>query len=322
METDVKTESASDEPTVLSINELGESPPLLPSEAWSAFLFFLSLIWLLAVGGALHIFESNSGVLESRRDILLFTGCAATTAVLWLVFLYDVAQRLASGARNKAATILCTLLPALRLGLRDPQTASHLWLPRMGWQRVDQTLNSRVETALRGPMLIVSLAVLPLLTGEYLAADYLEKQPGLKQAAVVATAIIWWAFTFEFILMISITDKKLKYVKEHWLDLVIILLPLIAFLRVLRLSRIARLQQLTKTSRVFRFRGVAMKTYRALLLIDAVSRLIQGSPEKRLVKLRQRLADQEAELATLRNEIAALETQLTPAVESLAVRSA
>lgn len=65
-----------------------------------------------------------------------------------------------------------------------------------------------------------------------------------------------------------------------------------------------------------------MKTYRALLLVDAVSRLLQGSPEKRLVKLRQRLADQETELTALRREIAELEIQLSAAPEALIARSA
>ncbi len=282
----------------------------LPSETWSAVLFSLSLLWLLATGGALHIFESDG-------DTPLFWVCTAIAASLWPVFLFDVTTRLISGARNRTATAFCLLLPALRLGLRDPQTATQLWLPRLGWQPVDSTLYERVEKGLRGPMLIVSLGVLPLITAEYLAAEYLAARPALRQAAVVATALIWWAFTFEFILMVSITDKKLKYVKEHWLDLVIILLPLVAFLRVLRLSRIARLQQLTKTSRVFRFRGVAMKTYRALLLIDAVARLLQGTPEKRLSKLRQRLIDQEAEVASIRREITALESQLVAAQEPL-----
>lgn len=279
-------------------------------------MFYLSLSWLLAVGGVLHIFE------DDVATPLIFWACLAIAVILWPVFLYDVVQRTASGARNRAATLCCAFLPALRLGLRDPQTASHLWLPRLDWQPVDTALYERVEKGLRGPMLIVSLTVLPLITAEYLAADYLSARPALKQSTVVATAIIWWAFTFEFILMVSITDKKLKYVKEHWLDLVIILLPIVAFLRALRITRLARLQQLTKTSRVFRFRGVAMKTYRALLLVDVIARLLQGSPEKRLTKLRQRLSDHEQELAALRREIAALESQIDPIPEPLLATNA
>lgn len=291
------------------------SPDQTPSAGWSAAMFTLALAWLMVTGGALHIFESDG-------ETPLFWICTALLTALWPIFLIDVAQRLRAGAKNRIATCFCVLLPALRLGLRDSVTATRLWLPKIGWQTVNLELYERVEKGLRGPMLIVSLTVLPLITAEYLAADFLAARPALRQATIVATALIWWAFTCEFILMVSITDKKLKYVKEHWLDLVIILLPLVAFLRMLRLSRLARLQQLTKTSRVFRFRGVAMKTYRALLLVDAVSRLLQGAPEKRLVKLRQRLIDQEAEVAALRREIAALESQIVITAEPLLAHNA
>lgn len=297
-------------PTAVTDLANDERPTDLPTAGRSATLFWLSLVWLLVVGGALHIFESN--ITNGDADFRLFWVCTAIAGVLWPVFLVDIGLRLMRPVKNRVATISCLFLPALRLGLRDSHTATQLWLPSWGWQRVDDALQERVETWLRGPMLVVSLAVLPLLTGEYLAANYIAERPGLKQAVVVATAVIWWAFTVEFILMMSITNQKLKYVKAHWLDLVIILLPLIAFLRALRLSRLARLQQLTKTTRLYRFRSVATKTYRALLLIDAVARLLHGSPEKRLVKLREQLVEREAELAQLRREIALLETQLTP----------
>ena len=307
-------------PTAVTEIAHEEQPTDLPTPWHSAVLFWLSLVWLLVVGGALHIFESN--ITNGDDDFRLFWICTAVAGVLWPVFLIDIGLRLLHPVKNRAATIGCLFLPAMRLGLRDSHTATHLWLPGWGWQRVDDALQERVENWLRGPMLVVSLAVLPLLTGEYLAANYIAERPGLKQAVVVATAVIWWAFTVEFILMMSITNQKLKYVKAHWLDLVIILLPLIAFLRALRLSRLARLQQLTKTTRLYRFRSVATKTYRALLLIDAVARLIQGTPEKRLVKLREQLLEREAELTQLRREIALLEAQLLPSTELVGQASA
>lgn len=296
-----------------TINETSErmSAPRL-SETRSAMLFWLALVWLLMLGLALHIYERIAA--EPDPDLRLFWWCVGITGGLWVVFVVDVLDRLRCGTANRAATIGCLFLPALRLGLRDPQEAKQLWLPGCGWQRVNVTLQERVERWLRGPMLVVSLAVLPLLAAEYLATAYIEKYPAAKPALMIGTALIWWAFTVEFILMISITDQKLKYVKAHWLDLVIILLPLITFLQALRLSRLARLQQLTKTTRLYRFRSVAMKTYRALLLIDAVARLIQGSPEKRLIKLREQLQEREAELAQMRREISALETQIAATV--------
>ncbi|HET6426590.1 MAG TPA: hypothetical protein VFG20_23060 [Planctomycetaceae bacterium] len=292
-------------------------PGDLPSAKQSAFLFWLAVVWLLALGGALHVFDSM--VTNGDHDARLLWIFGTITAVLWPFFLLEAGLRFRGSVKNRAATVSCLFLPALRLGLRDPASASYLWLPGCGWQHVDESLQERVEKWLRGPMLVVSLAVLPLLAAEHFAAHYIAERPALKQAAVVATAMIWWAFTVEFILMVSITNQKLKYVKAHWLDLVIILLPLVSFLQALRLSRLARLQQLTKTTRLYRFRGVAMKTYRALLLIDVVARLLQGAPEKRLVKLREQLEERESELALLRRDIAKLEAQLASAAECLPV---
>lgn len=292
---------------------IGEAtlPDGLPAQRQSAVMFWLAVVWLLALGGALHVFDAM--VTSGDQDVRLMWVFGTLVAALWPVFLLEAGLRLRGVVQNRAATASCLFLPALRLGLRDPQTANFLWLPGCGWQPVNDALQERVEKWLRGPMLVVSLAVLPLLAAEHFAANYIAERPALKQAAVVATAMIWWAFTVEFILMVSITNQKLKYVKAHWLDLVIILLPLISFLQALRLSRLARLQQLTKTTRLYRFRGVAMKTYRALLLIDVVARLLQGSPEKRLVKLREQLQEREAELALLRRDIAKLEMQLATA---------
>jgi len=170
-----------------------------------------------------------------------------------------------------------------------------------------------VEAALNGPMLIVSLAVLPLILVEHYWAEQIATRPALSRATEVATAVVWLAFCVEFIVMASLAEKKLAYCKQHWLDLAIILLPLLAFLRALRLGRLLRLNALAKTSRVYRLRGVIMRSYRVLLVVKAIDRLINGTSEKRLAKLRQRLVEQEALLEELRAEIRRIEGELTPA---------
>lgn len=270
-----------------------------------AVMFNAALTWLLATGGLLHLHEGADGRLP-------FLACVAAVVMLWPLFIVEAVGLIARQAPNARSARWCGLLPGLRLGLRDSATAEHIWLPRLGWQRVDQTLQKRLEQALNGPMLAVSLAVLPLVVAEYVWAETLAESPRLHLAANLATSLIWWAFTTEFVLMLSVTDKKLAYVKEHWLDLAIILLPLIAFLRALRLGRLLRLQQMAgKTARVYKLRGVLMKMYRAVLVFKAVRQLLQGPPEKRLVKLRAKVAEQEAALEALRTEICELEAQLT-----------
>jgi voltage-gated potassium channel len=149
-------------------------------------------------------------------------------------------------------------------------------------------------------MIVIALMVLPVMGIEQLWPDT------AVEFIQVATSLIWLAFTFEFLTMIGIVERKVRYCKEHWIDLAVILLPLIAFLRVARLGRLLRLQQLSKTARVYRIRGLMMRAYRAVLVLELVERLMRGTPEKQLAKLREQLAEKEQEVAALRSQIESL----------------
>lgn len=143
-----------------------------------------------------------------------------------------------------------------------------------------------------------------------LAANY---SPRLAMFIQGATALIWLAFTLEFIVMISVVEHKLRYCKQHSIDLAVILLPLAAFLRVARLGRLLRLHQLSKTARMYRIRGLLMKAWRAVLVLEVFDRLMRGSAESRLARLRESLEEKEAEVIALRKQICELEDSLSDA---------
>lgn len=262
-----------------------------------------ALVWLAGLALVLHLHER-------AEDKWIFFSALGAMALLYPAFWIEAGWRAMRQDSWTRSALWCGLLPILRIGLRDPVAGGQLWLPRFGWRTVDDQLAKDVDRALSTPMLLISLAVLPVVAVEYVYAEKLEAEPRLAQLTAIATAVIWWAFTVEFVLMVSLTSKKLAYCKQHWLDIIIILLPVVAFLRALRLGRLLRLQSLGKTVRMYKLRGVAMRTYRALLLVDAIARLIHGRPEQRLAKLRRQLADQEAALDQLRADIAALEASL------------
>jgi voltage-gated potassium channel len=110
--------------------------------------------------------------------------------------------------------------------------------------------------------------------------------------------------------MIAVVEKKLDYCKRHWLDIVIICLPFVAFLRFLRVGQALRLQQLSRVGRVYRLRGVTMRTWRSVLLLDLIARVVRISPEKQLAKLRETLQEKEIELELLRERIQELENEV------------
>ena len=263
-------------------------------------MFWLSVCSLLFLAGLLHIHDKPE---YQSVLIVCVLGFLGIYPACWVDAIWSGRY----GSRQGRVRGLYCLLPPLRLGACDHATGKSIWLPGLGWQPVGRELEQRLECVSSVPMIVMALMVLPLMVVDYVWKGRIEADPLLSGLLNGAGGLIWFAFASEFILRFSIAQSKWSYVRTHFIDLAIVLLPLFAFLQALRLGRLLRLQQLTRTARLYRLRGVALRAWRALLLIDAVSRLIHGPAEKRLVKLRATLVQKEQELADLRAEIAKLE---------------
>ena len=263
-------------------------------------MFWLSVCSLLFLAGLLHLHDK-----PEYQPVMIV--CALGFLGIYPACWVDAFWSGRHGSRQGRARWLYCLLPPLRLGGCDHATGKNIWLPGFGWQPVGRDLEERLDRASSVPMVLMALMVLPLIGVEYFWKERIEVDPLLSGLLNGAGGLIWFAFAGEFILRFSIAHSKWSYVRTHFIDLAIVLLPLFSFLQALRLGRLLRLQQLTRTARLYRLRGVALRAWRALLLIDAISRLINGPAEKRLVKLRATLVQKELELADLRAEIAKLE---------------
>ena len=73
----------------------------------------------------------------------------------------------------------------------------------------------------------LTLMVLPLLGVEFLLRDSLKTHLWLAVIVHILTGMLWFGFAFEFLVMFSLADKKLAYCKAHWINIVIIIMPLI-----------------------------------------------------------------------------------------------
>ena len=107
-------------------------------------------------------------------------------------------------------------------------------------------------------------------------------------------------------MMVSVADKKITYCKEHWLDIAIILLPLISFLRsvqFVRATNALRLPQLTKMLQVYRMRGTAVKALRGLIVLDLFSRFFQPNAEQAVNKLEEELREAEGKVRLIRRKL-------------------
>jgi hypothetical protein len=263
--------------------------------------------------------RSVSPWLSSRDALRAGSHCLTLLLLMWPVFLMEFAYQYFTRDRgepfwrNRYHALIGSLCPPLRLCARNQDMGGRIWLPRLGWQVVDRSLRLQLERAFSVPMIIIALGILPVLLVEVGMREQVAARPWLQFLLHVSLGVIWFAFAAEFIVMVSVAERKMRYCKEHWLDIAIILLPLISFLRSLRIvratrmARLARVQRLTQMSRVYRLRGLAMRALRALFLLQLINRLFRVRPEKQLRQLREILREKEYEVETLREEIAKLE---------------
>ncbi|HJN07478.1 MAG: hypothetical protein QGH33_03455 [Pirellulaceae bacterium] len=170
-----------------------------------------------------------------------------------------------------------------------------------------------METYFGVPMIVIALMILPILLVEFGLREQVAEHTWLRITLHVSTGTIWFAFALEFIVMCSVAPKKFHYCRVHWLDLAIVLLPLVSFLRSLRvlratrLARLAKIQYLAKMGRVYRLQGLAIKGFRGLAVIEAMNRILPRTLERQVELLKEQLAENEKEGRGLQRRIASIE---------------
>lgn len=280
-------------------------------DAWlAAPMWGVTIVWMVCLAGGLQD-------LRGAATLPVGTGLYWWgIMLLWPIYLLELIAHTLLGSPHFHFNVLYVLVPPLRLGGRDHRAWCRIWLPGAGWQTVNRKLVAQVEKALSGPMVGFALLVLPLLTIEIGWAGYVDTHPTLHFALQTASSVIWLAFTIELVVMVSIARRKARYLARHWIDLLIVLLPMVEVMPALRLAAVGRLsyvgriKYLSKLSRVYRTRGLAMRAFRGLLLLDSVQRLLHLNPEKRLAALRDKLEDHYHEIEQIRCEMRELEARI------------
>ena len=118
--------------------------------------------------------------------------------------------------------------------------------------------------------------------------------------------------------------RPVRYCRERWIDLAIVVLPMLEFAltavadaapiaRLLRLTRAAAPEQLARMGQMYRLRGLLTKGWRAILMLRLLAKLTGSTPEKQLRKLEEQIAEAEASLAELKAQAEALRRQCQPA---------
>jgi len=278
-------------------------------------LTVLSYVWLILFSVVLPHQGRNS--LEKLQSTPIRIAMYVVIAI-WTVYVLDgIVFFLASrnGARiwtRLGLGLSVIVFPILRISVPPFGHPHRIWLPFFGRRKRDRGLEKDLTRAFSLPMFAVVLLVLPILGIEYLRPQWLE-YGGVSFALALGSQIIWLAFAFEFSLMISVARKKIRYCVKHWLDLAIILLPVILFilpfLSFLPIARLARLGRIMRSTRLLRVKGVGLKAFTAMVLIAGTKRFGGRSNAKRIRKLREQIEELEEDIVDIRREIAELEEQ-------------
>lgn len=262
-------------------------------------MFVVTLLFLLAASALLHLTDGQLlGTLGTR--ILIGLG------VLYLFFVAEFVGHWCTGSNRMRQHIVYLLMPVMRLCPRDHVDGESAWIPGLGWRAVSPQLESHLARTFSGPMIIIALLVLPVVAIEFFYADMIASHPTRKFAIDACAGFIWMAFVFEFVVMFSIVAKRLQYCKRNWIDVAVVLLPLVSFMGAARLGRLIKLKQLSRTAKIYRMRGLILRSWRAVVALDVIDTLLRRDPQYRIDKLESQINEKQKEIDDLRDELARL----------------
>ncbi len=94
----------------------------------------------------------------------------------------------------------------------------------------------RLERATELPLLLLAIALVPLLVVPAVA----DVPEPWDDVILMADWFIWAAFAVDFLLKLTVAPRRLAYVRSHWLEAAMVVLPFLRPLRILRVLRLAR----------------------------------------------------------------------------------
>ena len=96
-----------------------------------------------------------------------------------------------------------------------------------------EALLDRIERGTELPLMILSFALIPLLVAPLLW----ELRPASQAVAFACGIAIWVVFTAELFVRLVIAPRRGPYLRQHWLDALAVLLPVVRPLRILWIAR-------------------------------------------------------------------------------------
>lgn len=154
-----------------------------------------------------------------------------------------------------------------------PPGVRYVRLKKFGIIVSDDNLRQKVHRFFQTPMIVLALIALPVLALDY----YLVKESSHHHTegwvwwlTFGTLTLIWLAFLAEFVVKITIAENRIEYVRVNWVDMVIIIIPILRPLRVAMFFRSAQ---------VFTLRGIGFKFLRyifsTIVGLEAMDRILR-----------------------------------------------
>ncbi|MFC1970853.1 potassium channel family protein [Chloroflexota bacterium] len=94
-----------------------------------------------------------------------------------------------------------------------------------------EELLHRLERITEMPLLILAFVMIPLLLGPLLW----ELSPQEESSFIVLDYFIWAIFAIDLIIKLAISPHRLNYLRRHWLEVLVVVVPFFRPLRILRI---------------------------------------------------------------------------------------
>jgi voltage-gated potassium channel len=274
------------------------------------FFFFFSLLMLILAAVILNTISQN----PENLGVIIFQDLVVRIYLTgWVIYFLDfsILVLLARKTKTKLATsefifrFMAVVFPPIRLASRHIHKVELTWLPFYGWCKSNEGLKKHLRHRFSIPMIVIALLIIPVLLIEWKFYDEISAylHSDLSFWLDIVQGFIWMAFAFEFILMFSISNDKLEYTKQNWIDVLIILLPFISFIRTMRIIKIARLGQL---ARGYKLRGLLMKAKQGFIFASFFYRILTLKPNFQIKNIRKKLEKNQQEREKIEEELVEL----------------
>jgi voltage-gated potassium channel len=158
------------------------------------------------------------------------------------------------GTFRSLVQLICNQTSDLFLGSDHHIKRGHFMLSRTA--RTE--LYSKYDKASQLPLLVLALLMIPLL----LLPELVELSPEQSNLIDASDWFIYACFAADFAIKIYLAPSAMGHIKRNWLDVLILLLPL---LRPLRILQGARMLRLVRALRLLSFAGEGFKKLQGIL---------------------------------------------------------